>query len=154
MARSEDAALLHELAAFLDATGRPPLTAAQRELMLRGLYCLKDRAKTFPELIEKAAFILSDRPIVPDEAAARLLDPVSRGILKSLTPQLQNVTWTRQVLETVLPEQATLHGLSFGKLAGPLRAALAGRTVTPGVTDMMLVIGRDETIARLRDASA
>jgi glutamyl-tRNA synthetase len=154
MAMAEDAALLHELAAFLDATGRPTLTEAQAALMARGLYCLKDRAKTFPELLDKASFILSDRPIVPDPAAAALLDPVSRGMLKTLTPQLQNASWTKDVLERILPAAAAAQGLGFGKLAGVLRAALAGKTVTPGVYDMMLVIGRDETIARLGDASA
>jgi glutamyl-tRNA synthetase len=154
IAMAEDAALLHELAAFLDATGRPPLTGAQAALMARGLYCLKDRSRTFPELLEKAAFILSDRPIVPDPAAAALLDPVSRGILQTLTPQLQNANWTRDALERILTAAAAAHEIGFGKLAGPLRAALAGKTVTPGVYDMMLVIGRDETIARLGDASA
>jgi glutamyl-tRNA synthetase len=154
MAVMEDAALLHELEAFLAASGQPGLTPDQRAGMLRGLYCLKDRAKTFPELLEKAAFILSARPILPDEAALRLLDPVSRGILKSLTPQLQNARWDKEGLEMLLTETALAQGLSFGKLAGPMRAALAGRTVTPGVYDMMLVIGREETIARLGDAAA
>jgi len=154
IAAMEDAALLHELEAFLAASDRPALTEAQRKLMLSGLYCLKDRAKTFPKLIDKASFILSSRPIAPDEAAAKLLDPVSRGILKSLTPQLQNAIWAKDDLEVLLSEMALAQGLTFGKLAGPLRAALAGRTVTPGVYDMMLVIGRDETIARLGDAAA
>jgi glutamyl-tRNA synthetase len=57
-------------------------------------------------------------------------------------------------LEPVLTEAATAHGIGFGKLATPLRAAIAGRTVTPSVYDMMLVIGREETIARLTDAVA
>jgi len=153
MAAMEDAALLHELEAFLPVVGRTPLTSDQRGLMLKGLYCLKDRAKTFPELLDKAHFLLTSRPVVPDEAALKSLDPVSRGILKTLTPQLQTVSWTKDDLEAILSGVAAEHGLSFGKMAGPLRAALAGRTVTPSVYDMMLVIGRDETIARLKDAA-
>ena len=90
------------------------------------------------------------RPIVPDATAAEALDTVSRGILKSLTPQLQNASWTKEALEAILTEAAAANGIGFGKLAGPLRAALAGRTVTPSVYDMMLVIGRDETIAGWR----
>jgi glutamyl-tRNA synthetase len=54
----------------------------------------------------------------------------------------------------ILSDAAAAHGLGFGKIAAPLRAALAGRTVTPSVYDMMLVIGRDETVARLQDAAA
>jgi glutamyl-tRNA synthetase len=153
IARTDDAALLHELEAYLAAAGRPGLTPLQRDLLSRGMYCVKDRAKTFPELVEKAHFALITRPVEPDEAAAKALDTVSRGILKSLTPRLQTASWTKEALEPLLTETATAHGLGFGKLAAPLRAALAGRTATPSVFDMMLVIGRDETIARLEDAA-
>ena len=154
MAVAEDAALLHELQAYLAAAGQPALSSDQAEILKRSLYCLKDRAKTFPELVEKAQFALASRPIVPDEASAKALDTVSRGILKSLTPQLQSASWTKDTLESLLSDAAAAHGLGFGKIAAPLRAALAGRTVTPSVYDMMLVIGRDETVARLQDAAA
>ena len=154
MAVAEDAALLHELQAYLAAAGQPALTSDQTEILKRSLYCLKDRAKTFPELVEKAQFALASRPIVADEASAKALDTVSRGILKSLTPQLQSASWTKDALESLLSDAAAAHGLGFGKIAAPLRAALAGRTVTPSVYDMMLVIGRDETVARLQDAAA
>ena len=154
MSMMPDAALLHELEGFLAAAGRPSLTDTQRDLLSRGLYCVKDRAKTFPELVEKAHFALASRPIVADEASAKALDAVSRGILKSLTPRLQNVSWTKEALEAILTDVAAEHGMGFGKLAQPLRAALAGRSATPSVYDMMLVIGQDETIARLGDAAA
>jgi glutamyl-tRNA synthetase len=98
--------------------------------------------------------MLAVRPIVPDEASAKSLDSVSRGILKSLTPQLQNASWTKDALEPILNHIAAENGLGFGKLAAPIRAALAGRSTTPSVYDMMLVIGRDETLARLTEASA
>lgn len=149
-----DAALLHEISGFLDATDQPALTDDQEDGMLRGLYCLKDRAKKLPELLEKAHFILGQRPFTPDEKAAKNLDSVSKGILNELTPHLQTDSWDRDTLEAILNAAAERHGTKFGKLAGPLRAALAGRAVTPSVFDMMLVIGRDETIARLTDASA
>ena len=153
MAMAEDAALLQEIQSFLAVTQQPALTGPQTEMMLRGLYCLKDRAKTFPELLDKAQFILATRPIVPEETAARTLDTVSRGILKSLTPQLQNASWTKADLEAILNVAAAENGIGFGKLAAPLRAALAGRTATPSVYDMMLVLGRDETMLRLKDAA-
>ncbi|GAW34825.1 glutamate--tRNA ligase [Roseovarius sp. A-2] len=153
IAAMDDAALLHELQGFLAVTGQTPLSDAKVTLMERGMYCLKERAKTFPELLDKAEFILSERPIVPEEKAAAQLDGVSRGILNELTPQLQNANWTRDGIETLATQFAETHGMKFGKLAGPIRAALAGRSATPSVFDMMLVLGRDESIARLTDAA-
>lgn len=153
IAMADDAALLHELEAYLVVAGKPSLTPDQHDRMLKGMYCLKERAKTFPELLDKAAFALASRPIEPDAAAAAHLDTVSRGILKSLTLQLQNATWEKAELEHILTAAATEAGIGFGKLASPLRAALAGRTATPSVYDMMLILGRDETIARLGEAA-
>jgi len=154
IAVADDAALLHELHGYLASVDAQPLTEAQNSLMLKGMFCLKERAKTFGELIEKAEFILKDRPLIPDEKAAKNLDDVSRGILTELTPQLQNASWDRDTLFSTVTQVAEDHGIKMGKLAGPLRAALAGRSVTPSVFDMMLVIGRDETCARLKDAAA
>ncbi|MGC9449254.1 glutamate--tRNA ligase [Cereibacter johrii] len=150
----EDAELMREIVAYLAAARKPALTDLQAERLAKGLYALKDRAKTFPELLEKARFALESRPISADDAAAKSLDPVSRGILRELTPMLQAASWSKQDLEAILTAFAGEKGMGFGKLAAPLRTALAGRTVTPSVYDMMLVIGRDETIARLEDAAA
>lgn len=154
MGMMQDAELMVELAAYLVAAKLPALSPEQAALLSRALYCVKDRAKTFPELLEKAHFALTARPIVPDEAAAKSLDSVSLGILKSLTLQLQTANWTKADLEPMLNAAAAENGIGFGKLAAPLRAALAGRAATPSVFDMMLVLGRDEVVARLRDASA
>jgi glutamyl-tRNA synthetase len=150
---TSDAALLHEYEAFLAATGQTPLTPAQKTVMERGLYCLKERVKTFPELTDKARFILTNRPIDVDASAAKFLDTVSRGMLSELTPQLQNASWERDELEGVAARLAAAHGIGLGKIAGPLRAALVGRTVSPSVFDMMLVLGREETLARLNDVT-
>ena len=136
------------------AADLPVLNDAKQAGLLAALPFVKERSKIFPELIENSQFILSDRPIQPDEKASKSLDPVSRGILKQLTPHLQTVTWDRDSLEAILNEFAAAQDTKFGKLAGPLRAALAGRAVTPSVFDMMLVLGRQETLARLEDAAA
>ena len=153
IATIEDAALLHEIQAFLAATGAASLSDDKKALLQQGMYCLKERAKNFPELIEKANFLLANRPIIPDEKAAKVLDAVSRGILKQLTPHLQNARWAREDLEAACNQFATSIETKFGKLAGPMRAALAGRAATPSVFDMMLVLGRDESLARLEDAA-
>ena len=154
IAMADNAALLHECEGFLAATGQPPLTPLQRSRMQAAMPHLKDRAKTFPELLEKAQFALASRPIRPDPAAAAALDPAGRDALRTLTPQLQNAEWTKAALEPILTGAAETLGIGFGKLAARLRAALAGRTASPSVYDMMLVIGREETIARLEDAAA
>ena len=153
MAAADDAALLHELQGYLAAIDATPLTQAQSDGVLSALYCLKERSKTFPELIEKAQFVLTSRPIPPDEKAAAMLDDVFRGILTELTPHLQNASWSRDKIEEVASAFAEAQGVKFGKLAGPLRAALSGRSATPSVFDMMLVLGQEETLARLTDTA-
>ena len=154
IAATDDAALLHELVEFMAATGLPPVQPHKKAMLFAAMPHLKERAKTFVELLDKAEFILADRPIVPEEKAAAHLNDVSRGILKELTPHMQNASWTRGDLEHVLNEFAGTQGMTFGKLAGPMRAALAGRSATPSVFDMLLVLGRDESLARLTDAAA
>ena len=154
IAAMADGDVLREIEAYLAATEQPALSPLKLDGLARAMYCLKDRARTWPELLEKAHFVLTDRPVAPDEAAARALDPVSRGILAELTPHLQNASWSRDSLEGIVARVAEAHGMKLGKLAPPLRAALAGRSVSPSVFDMMLVLGRDETVARIRDAAA
>ena len=152
IAAMDDAALLQELRAFMAVAGLPALSDAKISSFDAAMPVLKERAKTFPELLEKASFITLDRPIQPDEKAAKALDSESRRILNELTPHLQNVSWSRDDLEQVLNRFAEDQGTKFGKLAGPLRAALSGRSVSPSVFDMMMVLGREETLARLGDA--
>ena len=153
IAAGHDAALVAEIEAYLAASDQPELSDTQKDGLERAMYCLKDRARTFPDLLVKAHFILTSRPLDLDEKAAKTLDTVSRGILSELTPHLQNASWNRDTLEQVVGEVAEALGIKLGKIAQPLRAALAGRAVSPSVFDMMLVIGREETILRLKDAT-
>ncbi len=153
IAAADDAALLKEIAVFAAQTGAPLPDGPRAAWFSQALPVLKKSAKTFPELIEKANFALAETPITPDEKSSKSLDDVSRSILSELTPQLQNVSWQRDDLEALLTSVAEGHGLGFGKLAAPLRAALAGRAATPSVFDMMLVLGRDESVARIAHAA-
>ena len=153
IAATDDAALVAQIEGYLSAAGLPALSAAQKDGLAAAMYCLKDRARTFPDLLEKAQFVMASRPVQPDEKALAALDAVSRGILAELTPHLHNVTWTRDELERQTNSFCEERGLKFGKLAAPMRAALAGRSATPSVFDMMLVLGRDESLARLQDAA-
>jgi glutamyl-tRNA synthetase len=154
MAAADDAALLHEFEAFRAAAGDAALDDRQRGRLSAALPWLRKSVKTFVELTEKARFALDERPLVPDDRARVAMDSVSRGILSELTPRLRNASWEREALESVVGDIAAAHGLGLGKIAPALRAALSGRTVSPSVFDMMLAIGRDETIARLAEAAA
>jgi len=148
----ETDAILAGIDDYLAAAERPALSQSDREGLSKAMPYIKERARTFGELIEKAHFVLTSRPIQRDEKSAAQLDTVSQGILSELTPQLQNASWDKETLELILTGVAEEKGLKFGKLAGPLRAAIAGRAVTPSVYDMMLVLGQTETVARLEDA--
>jgi len=146
---SDDAALLHETLEFLTKVKGQSLSENKILLLKKGLYCLKDRVKTFSELVEKASFILNNRPIEVSSDAKLSLDETGVAMLDTLTPHLQNVTWKREELEKICNSVAESFGVKFGKLAPPIRSALSGQTKTPSVFDMMLVLGRNETIARL-----
>ncbi|MDF1855449.1 glutamate--tRNA ligase [Pseudooceanicola sp.] len=154
IASTDDATLLHEVEAFLNATNQPPLAGVPHIRLSQAMPFLKERAKTFPELLEKAHFAIAERPIQPDEKSAAALDDQARGWLSELTPHLQNASWSRDELDGILNRFAEDQQTKFGKLAAPLRAALAGRAATPSVFDMMLVLGRDETLARIAEAAS
>nr|WP_111299807.1 glutamate--tRNA ligase [Paracoccus saliphilus] len=149
--RMADQDVLDALADYLVETGAAPLTATQRRRVLGAMPALKDKAKTLPALLDQARFAMIERPVQVDDKAAKNLDSVSRGMLKSLTAAVQNVSWSRDDLEGAAKQVAEQNGLGLGKIAGPLRAALAGTSATPSVFDMMTALGRDETLARLQD---
>lgn len=149
--RMNDEDLLAELDAYLAETGVKALDQTRRARVKSALGPLKEKAKTLPALLEQARFALIERPVDIDEKAAKSLDSVSRGILKSLTAAMQNASWARHDLEETARQIAEENGVGLGKLAGPLRAALAGRAASPSVFDMMTALGREESLARLQD---
>ena len=146
-----EADLLAALDAFLSETGARPLTQRQKDWLIPVLPALKEKAKTLPQLLDQARFALIERPVDLDEKASKALDTVSRGMLVALTAAVQHVSWTRDELEQAAKRIAEENGVGLGKLAAPLRAALAGRTATPSVFDMMTALGREESLARLQD---
>ena len=149
---ADDASLLNQIIDFYSKDKKSIISKEKVQLLKSSLYCLKDRAKTFAELIEKAQFILAEIPIQMSSDAVINLDKSGLKMLETLTPQLHNVNWVREDLEHVCNSVAESCGVKFGKLASPMRAALSGRTKTPSVFDMMLVLGRDITILRFNNA--
>jgi glutamyl-tRNA synthetase len=125
---------------------------ANKDTVLAALPELQPRAKTVLELIDLAQFIYAVRPIQPDAAAAALLTDDSRAVLRSVAETLGGLAeWSVPAIDTAMRALAEEKGLKLGKLAQPLRAALTGRTVSPGIFEVMVLIGRDESLARLGD---
>jgi glutamyl-tRNA synthetase len=113
---------------------------------------LKERAKTLVELLDNAAFLFAERPIGLDGAASKLVEGAGRDMLTALLPRLEAVeSWTQPSLEAAVRGVAEEAGQKLGKAAQPLRAALTGRSTSPGIFDVLVVLGREESLARVRD---
>ncbi|MEM6680343.1 MAG: glutamate--tRNA ligase [Pseudomonadota bacterium] len=144
------AALLFDFAAAQDHA----LDAATRDMLTEALPGLRERAKTLTELVDLAYYILATRPLEPDEKAAKALAGDAPKLLARLTPHLHAATpWKPSPLEDAVRRFAENEGLKLGKVAQPLRAALTGRGVSPGVFDVMVTLGRDEALARIADVT-
>ncbi|HJS79159.1 MAG TPA: glutamate--tRNA ligase [Vitreimonas sp.] len=113
---------------------------------------LKERATTLVELLDNASFLFTARPIDLDEQARRLLDAKARDTLGALLARLEAVDpWSAEGLEAAVKGFAEETGCKLGKVAQPLRAALTGRSISPGIFDVLEVLGRAESLARIGD---
>jgi glutamyl-tRNA synthetase len=131
------------------------LTPAVRQQIMAAMPELKERAKTLVELIEAASFIWTPRPLPLDDKAASLLSPEARGLLKEIIPELEAVEpWNAEATEQAVRAYAERKAAKLGAVAQPLRAALTGRTTSPGIFNVLTVLGRQESLARLRDQAA
>jgi glutamyl-tRNA synthetase len=120
--------------------------------LAEALPTLKERAKTLKELIDGAGYLLARRPLPLDDKAAKLLDAEGRAMLAALCPQLEAVSdWQAAPLEAAVRAFADRGAQKLGKVAQPLRAALTGRAASPPLFDVMVVLGREEALARIRD---
>ena len=118
----------------------------------RAMPGLKERAKTLVELLDNAAFLFAKRPIAVDDQARKLLDASARETLAAVLARLETVEpWSVEGLEATVKGFAEETGRKLGKVAQPLRAALTGRSTSPGIFDVLEVLGREESLARIRD---
>ncbi|MGF1659828.1 MAG: glutamate--tRNA ligase [Rubrimonas sp.] len=155
MRDADDSALLAEIDALLAAQQKPQLDEATRATLLQAMPGLKVRAKTLIELLDNAYYIFAQRPLDFDEKAAKLLDAPARDILAKLTPVLRDASdWRSAALEEVVRNFAEARDMKLGKVAQPLRAALTGRAVSPGVFEVMETLGPSETLARIADQAS
>ena len=131
------------------------LTPERRAQLLAAMPGLKERAKTLVELIDSAAYIWKSRPFALEEKAAALLTPEARLLLAATVEPLAALPeWTAASTEAAVRAVAEAKGVKLGALAQPLRAAMTGRTTSPGIFDVLAVLGREETLARINDQSA
>ena len=118
----------------------------------RAMPGLKERAKTLIELLDSADFLFAKRPLGLDDKAKKQLDDAGRETLVALLPTLQDVEpWAPETLEACVRGFAEATGRKLGKVAQPLRAALTGRSTSPGIFDVLEVLGRQEALGRIAD---
>ena len=125
---------------------------ADRDLLIRAMPELKARAHDLNELADGAQFLFSARPIAPDEQAAALLTAESRESLAAVHKNLSEVdNWDHESVDAAVRKVAEERSLKLGKLAQPLRAALTGKTTSPGIFDVLVLLGKAESLARIGD---
>ena len=113
----------------------------------------KPRAKDLNELAEGAAFLFKSVPLDMDEKAALLLAGDARDLLGRVREALAALgDWTAEATEQAVREVAETSGVKLGQVAQPLRAALTGRATSPGIFDVLVLLGRKESLARIADA--
>jgi glutamyl-tRNA synthetase len=129
-----------------------PLSGPDRALLLRAMPELKLRPKTLAELASNALFLFKPRPIRADEEASKLITSETRRRLAALLQRLDSIAWQAAALEGCIREFAAEQGVKLAAVAQPLRAALTGSTASPGIFEVMEVLGREETLGRIADA--
>jgi glutamyl-tRNA synthetase len=128
------------------------LNESTRQQLLQAMPSLKERAKTLIELADSSYFIFADRPLQVEPKAAALLTPENRELIGRLRTALQTVEpWSAETTEAAMRAYAEQHNLKLGAVAQPLRAALTGRTTSPGIFDVLAVLGKAESLARIAD---
>jgi glutamyl-tRNA synthetase len=149
--QADDARLARDVAVRLGVAG----DAAIEQRLTAGMAGLKARAKTLKELAENARFYTLERPLVPDDKARALLTPDASKVLKELRGHLASApAWTSADLEGQARTFAEARSIKLGQVAQPLRAALTAATTSPPIFEVMQVLGREETLGRIDDATA
>jgi glutamyl-tRNA synthetase len=128
------------------------LTPRLREQWLTAMPSLKERAKTLLDLIDGAHFLWADRPISLDDKATALLTRDAKALLHDVAAELAAVEpWSAEATEQAVRTFAERNGAKLGAVAQPLRAALTGRTTSPGIFEVLAVLGKTESMARIAD---
>ncbi|WP_169545576.1 glutamate--tRNA ligase [Sneathiella aquimaris] len=130
------------------------VTDHQRSMIEKAMNGLKERAKSVISLADSSHFLISQRPLSLDEKASKLITADSSGVLNRLAEKLEALSnWDKDAIEAIVRESAEAEDLKLGKIAQPLRAALTGTTVSPGIFDVLEILGKEEALGRIRDAA-
>jgi glutamyl-tRNA synthetase len=144
-----DTTMVAEVTAFL-AREKRTLSVTARQRLESAMPSLKERAKTLVELIQGAEFLFTDGPRTLDAAADKLLTAEARAALAAALPALEATDWTGAALEAAARAHAETTGVKLGQVAQPLRAALTGKASSPPLFEMLALLGREESLIRLR----
>ncbi|MDB5716873.1 MAG: gltX, partial [Sphingomonas bacterium] len=149
---ADDARLAALALPYLEQMLGHPIDAAGQDLLCRSMAALKARAKDLRELADGALFLFRTRPLDMDERANTLLDGPAIDLLQGAYRAVAAVDdWSAEAIEAAIRSVAEAAGVGLGKVAQPLRAALTGRTTSPGIFDVLVLLGRDESLGRLAD---
>ena len=151
IATLEENDLIKNIEEFTKLNDDYDLTKLQISKISKALYCLREKSKKIPDIIDKAHFLLTTRPIVRDDRAKEVLNSGGIQLLKQLTPYLENVSWSREGLEIAINNYLLDNSFKLGQIVQPLKAALSGKPSTPSVFDMMVLLGPDEVKDRIND---
>ena len=149
---SDNTRLVDLVVPRLEKTGFS-LSPGQRERITQAMPAIKLRARTIEELADNARFYIRSRPIELTKNAEQLLTPEARQLLRELSTGLTGGEWQPAALEARLRDFVAAKGVKLGAVAQPLRAALTGSLASPGIFEVMVVLGRDETLGRIADAA-
>ncbi|OUS17926.1 glutamate--tRNA ligase [Rhodospirillales bacterium 47_12_T64] len=149
---AENSYLTDIVAPLIAANEGVTIEESGRARLNSGMTGLKERAKTINELAESAAFYVRARPLSLNAKAEKLLSDEGKANLNNLLPLLKGLTdWKEEILETTVKTFAEENEIKLGKVAQPLRAALSGSNVSPGIFEVMDILGREESINRISD---
>ncbi|HVI87841.1 MAG TPA: glutamate--tRNA ligase [Dongiaceae bacterium] len=145
---ADDRELAVDAAARLGVAGDEAAT----ERLVKGMAGLKARAKTLKELAENAAFYVAERPLPMTDKAKALLTPEAVALLQELMPNFTALPdWQAAQIEDAVRQFIENKGVKLGQVAQPLRAALTGSATSPGLFEVIEVLGRKESLERLND---
>ena len=149
---AEPEALLPLLIEAMEAQGLGAEARAHEDRLLAAIPMLAERARTINALADAAAFLVRPRPIAIEEKARASLTGDAVPLLQEARAGFAALQhWTNETVDQVITEILTLHALGFAALGKPLRAAVCGTLQAPSLVDVLLIFGKDETLARIDD---
>ncbi len=154
--QADDKRLVDEISPLIaKKIGVDAIDASQKEILINGMSGLKERAKTLLELADSSAFYVTDGVTSFNEKAQSLIDGAPEGLFKELADTLEALdSWTEEDVDASVRAIAEKFDLKLGKVAQPLRAVLTGSNSSPGIFEVMIVLGKTQTLKRIRHFDA